>query len=126
MSAEALQLCQRFPWPGNVRQLRNVIERLVITCREVEVGVSHLPEFLRDYDRSATTFTVRPGTPLAEVEKLLIRQTLTHITSNREEAARALGISRRALQYKLKQYGLLEGPATNEVPAQEPERREKT
>ena len=39
MSAEALQLCQRFPWPGNVRQLRNVIERLVITCREVEVEV---------------------------------------------------------------------------------------
>ncbi len=65
MSAEALQLCQRFPWPGNVRQLRNVIERLVITCREVEVGVMHLPDFLRDYDRSATTFTVRPGTPLA-------------------------------------------------------------
>jgi len=104
MASEAVQLCQRFPWPGNVRQLRNVIERLVITCREVEVGVSHLPDFLRDYDRSMTTFTVRPGTPLAEVEKLLIRQTLTHVTSNREEAARALGISRRALQYKLKQY----------------------
>jgi transcriptional regulator with PAS, ATPase and Fis domain len=109
MSAEALQLCQRFPWPGNVRQLRNVIERSVITCREVEVGVEHLPDFLREYDRNTTTFTVRPGTPLAEVEKLLIRQTLTHITSNREEAAQALGISRRALQYKLKQYGLLEG-----------------
>jgi DNA-binding NtrC family response regulator len=111
MSAEAMQVCQRFPWPGNVRQLRNIIERLVITCREVEVGVSQLPDFMRDYDRHATTFMVRPGTPLAEVEKLLIRQTLTHVTSNREEAARALGISRRALQYKLKQYGLLEGKA---------------
>jgi DNA-binding NtrC family response regulator len=122
MGSEALQLCQRFPWPGNVRQLRNVIERLVITCREVEVGVSHLPDFLRDYDRSSTTFTVRPGTPLAEVEKLLIRQTLTHVTSNREEASRALGISRRALQYKLKQYGLLEPPATEKPAAQEPER----
>ena len=105
-----------------MRQLRNVIERLVITCREVEVGVSHLPDFLREYDRNATTFTVRPGTPLAEVEKLLIRQTLTHVTSNREEAARALGISRRALQYKLKQYGLLEGPVPSEQPAPEPER----
>jgi DNA-binding NtrC family response regulator len=121
LSSGALQLCQRFPWPGNVRQLRNFIERLVITCREVEVVVSHLPDFLRDYDRSSTTFTVRPGTPLAEVEKLLIRQTLTHVTSNREEAARALGISRRALQYKLKQYGLLEGPATEQPPAQEPD-----
>jgi DNA-binding NtrC family response regulator len=108
LSAEALQLCQRFTWPGNVRQLRNVIERLVITCPGVEVEVSQLPDFLREYDRKATTFTVRAGTPLAEVEKLLIRQTLTHLTSNREEAAQALGISRRALQYKLKQYGLLE------------------
>jgi len=44
------------------------------------------------------------------VERMLIRQTLTHVTSNREEAAKALGISRRALQYKLKQYGLLQEP----------------
>jgi len=108
MSAEALQLCQRFPWPGNVRQLRNVVERLVIICHEVEVGVSQLPDFLREYDRNTTTFAVRPGTPLAEVEKMLIRQTLTHVTSNRDKAARVLGISRRALQYKLKHYGLLE------------------
>lgn len=108
MSAEALQLCQRFPWPGNVRQLRNNIERLVITCREAMVEVEHLPDFLREYDRNSTTFSVRPGTPLAEVERMLIRQTLTHVTSNREEAAKALGISRRALQYKLKQYGLLQ------------------
>ncbi len=113
MSAEALQLSQRFPWPGNVRQLRNAIERLVITCRESVVQVEHLPDFLRDYDRKTTTFTVRAGTPLAQVEKMLIRQTLTHVTANREDAAKALGISRRALQYKLKQYGLLdlENPA---------------
>ena len=108
MSPETLQLCQRFPWPGNVRQLRNVIERLVITCREPVVEVEHLPDFLRDYEQSTAEFTVRPGTPLAEVEKMLIRQTLTHITRNRAEAARTLGISRRALQYKLKEYGLLE------------------
>jgi DNA-binding NtrC family response regulator len=84
----------------------------VITCRESTVAVEHLPDFLRDYDRNSTTFTVRAGTPLAEVERMLIRQTLTHVTSNREEAARALGISRRALQYKLKQYGLLPEPAS--------------
>ena len=111
MSAEALQLCRRFPWPGNVRQLRNVIERLVLTCHDAEVDVPRLPDFLREYDRNTTTFMVRPGTPLAEVEKQLIRQTLAHVTCNREEAARALGISRRALQYKLKEYGLLPEPA---------------
>jgi DNA-binding NtrC family response regulator len=117
ISPEAMQLCQRFPWPGNVRQLRNVVERLVITCRDAVVRVEHLPDFLREYDRNLTTFTVRPGTPLAEVEKLLIRQTLTHVTSNREEAAKALGISRRALQYKLKQFGLL---APDETLAEDP------
>ena len=120
MSPEALQVCQRYPWPGNVRQLRNTVERLVITCRELVVDVVHLPDFLRDYDQKTTTFTVRPGTPLAEVERMLIRQTLLHVTSNREEAATALGISRRALQYKLKQYGLLDD-AGGETRAEEVE-----
>jgi DNA-binding NtrC family response regulator len=107
LSSEAIQLCQRYPWPGNVRQLRNMMERLVITCRKSVVEVRDLPDFLREHDQSTVTFTVRPGTPLAEVEKLLIRQTLTHVAASREQAAKALGISRRALQYKLKRYGLL-------------------
>ena len=115
MSAEAMQLCQRFPWPGNVRQLRNMIERLVITHRSSTIEVADLPDFLRAHDQSATTFAVRPGMSLAEVEKLLIRQTLTHVTSNRDEAAKVLGISRRTLQYKLKQYDLLkESPEAGE------------
>jgi two-component system response regulator HydG len=102
-----MQLCQRFPWPGNVRQLRNAIERVVLTCREATIPVEDLPDFLRSHDQNTPSFTVRPDMTLAEAEKLLIRQTLTHVTSNREEAARRLGISRRSLQYKLKQYGLL-------------------
>jgi DNA-binding NtrC family response regulator len=110
MAAEALQLCQRFPWPGNVRQLRNLMERLVVTCRNSTIQIEELPEEIRQRDRSATTFLVRAGMTLAEAEKLLIRQTLTHVTDNREEAARVLGISRRALQYKLKEYGLLKEP----------------
>jgi DNA-binding NtrC family response regulator len=107
MSAEALRLCQRYPWPGNVRQLRNLMERLVITCRKTTIDLEDLPDEIRAHDQNATAFLVRAGMSLAEAEKLLIRQTLTHVTDNREEAARVLGISRRALQYKLKQYGLL-------------------
>jgi DNA-binding NtrC family response regulator len=106
MSAEALRLCQRFPWPGNVRQLRNLVERVVITCRNSSIETEDMPEEIRAHDQNATTFVVRAGMSLAEAEKLLIRQTLTHVTDNREEAARVLGISRRALQYKLKEYGL--------------------
>ncbi len=115
MSAEAIELCQRFPWPGNVRQLRYMIERLVITHRGSTIEVADLPDFLRAHDQSVTTFTVRPDMSLAEVEKLHIRQTLTHVTSNRDEAAKVLGISRRTLQYKLKQYDLLkESPEAGE------------
>lgn len=106
-SAEALQVCQRFPWPGNVRQLRNMVERVVVTCPAARVDVPDLPAFLLEHDKTTAIFTVKPGTRIDEVEKQLIRQTLTHVTDNREEAAKALGISRRALQYKLKQHGLL-------------------
>lgn len=107
IAAEAMQLCQRFPWPGNVRQLRNAIERLVVTSASSTITVADLPEFLRGHDEQTPTFAVRPGMTLAEAEKLLIRQTLMHVTANREEAARLLGISRRTLQYKLKHYELL-------------------
>jgi transcriptional regulator with PAS, ATPase and Fis domain len=109
VAPEALQQFQSFAWPGNIRQLRNVIERLIITCKEPCVELRHLPDFLRPDRMLSVTFTVRPGTPLAEVERRLIQQTLLHVTSNREAAAQALGISRRALQYKIKAYGLL-GP----------------
>ena len=108
LSEEATQVCLRYPWPGNVRQLRNAIERLVLTYTGPVVEARDLPDFLRAYDQTSTTFAIRPGMALAEAEKLLIRQTLRHVTSKREEAARLLGLSRRALQYKLKQYGLLE------------------
>ena len=107
LSADALLICQRFSWPGNVRQLRNMIERLVITCAGGTIEVNDLPEFLHIHEQNATSLTIRPGMSLAEVEKVLIRQTLTHLTANRAEAAKVLGISRRSLQYRLKRYGLL-------------------
>jgi DNA-binding NtrC family response regulator len=118
LSPEAMHLCQRFPWPGNVRQLRNVIERLVLTCHNSNIGVEELPDFLRQHDQTATAFAIRPGMTLAEVEKLLIRQTLAQVTANREEAAKLLGISRRSLQYKLKQYGLLNEEKVGDLAAQ--------
>jgi transcriptional regulator with PAS, ATPase and Fis domain len=110
MSPEALRVCQGYTWPGNVRELRNMMERLVITCPRAAIQVDDLPDLVRDQLQSATTFMVQPGMPLAEIEKLAIRQTLLHVTKNREAAAKILGLSRRALQYKLKRYGLLPAP----------------
>jgi len=112
LARDAMEACQRFAWPGNVRQMRNVAERLALTCHHPVVTVGDLPDFLQAHD-PATSFAVRPGMTLAEVEQLLIRQTLIKVPSNREETARLLGISRRSLQYKLKQYGLLDPPGAS-------------
>ena len=108
LSPEALRVCQSLPWPGNVRQLRNIVERVVVTCPRELVDVDDLPDDLRGTEETTPAFTLHPGMTLADAEKMLIAQTLRHVTSNRAEAAKCLGISRRTLQYKLKHYGLLE------------------
>jgi DNA-binding NtrC family response regulator len=95
----------RHPWPGNVRQLRNLIERLVVTVRATEIGVEHappLPAASAGRDAPNVLFSVAPGSSLAEVEASLIRETLARVTSNRRKAAEILGLSPRALAYKIK------------------------
>jgi transcriptional regulator with PAS, ATPase and Fis domain len=108
MSQEAIQFCQRFPWPGNVRQLRNLIERLVVICPGQVINADFLPDFLHRRDEQTHDLSFLPGMTLAEAEKVLIQRTLAHVGSHRGKAAGLLGISRRSLQYKLKQYGLLD------------------
>jgi len=105
-STEVVSILQTLPWPGNVRQLRNIVERLVVTIPRQTIGVEDLPSALVCSVRPERTFSIKPGMSLAQVEAELIRQTLVNVTSNRAEAAKKLGISRRALQYKIKSYGL--------------------
>ena len=105
-TSEVVSFFQTLPWPGNVRQLRNIIERLVVTVSRPAVGMDDLPETLVRSVRPEQSFTIRPGMTIAQVEAELIRETLLKATANREEAAQMLGISRRTLQYKLKEYGL--------------------
>ena len=95
-------------WPGNIRQLRNICERLVVTAPGATIQLADLPETLTRTSQRDKEFTVRAGLTLAQVEAELIRQTLQKVTRNRTEAARLLGISKRALQYKLKRYRLLD------------------
>jgi DNA-binding NtrC family response regulator len=94
----------RHPWPGNVRQLRNLIERLVVTVRTTDIGAEHAPPVptVSTANMATALFSVEPGCSIAEVESRLIRETLTRVTSNRRKAAEILGISPRALAYKLK------------------------
>jgi DNA-binding NtrC family response regulator len=92
------------PWPGNVRQLRNLIERLVVTVRDATIDAQHAPPIPSRIAAKSPSglFTVQPGDSIAEVEARLIRETLIRVTSNRRKAAEILGISPRALAYKLK------------------------
>jgi DNA-binding NtrC family response regulator len=115
-SPEVVNIFQTLPWPGNVRQLRNIVERLVVTIPRQTIGIDDLPSALICSVSPQRHFSVRPGMSLAQVEAELIRQTLINVTSNRAKAAQKLGISRRALQYKIKRYGLTaigghDGPA---------------
>lgn len=108
LSPEAMAHLVAHPWPGNVRELRNLIQRIVVTTPEHTVRPEHLPIQLAETTATSGHFSVRLGTSAAEVEAELIRQTLQRVTANRRKAAEILGISVRSLQYKLKQYNIVE------------------
>ncbi len=106
-TGEFLAQLARHPWPGNVRQLRNLIERLVVTVRATDIGAEHAPPVPAvsagpASQEAASLFSVPPGSSIAEMETRLIRETLARVTSNRRKAAEILGISPRTLAYKLK------------------------
>jgi len=103
LTSRALESLMANPWPGNVRQLENWIERAVVLAGADLVDVEHFPPVVRD-----TTAMPSPPPPrwlrLREVEKLYVLETLEQTRWNRAAAARLLGISVRGLQYKLQRY----------------------
>ncbi len=105
--ADAMRALIDYRWPGNVRELKNTVERIVVTSSEQEIKPEHLPLQIQSAREPSHSFTVGLGISIQEMEKRLIRETLTHVSSNRKQAASALGISLRTLQYKLKEYKLL-------------------
>lgn len=106
VSREAMQILVSARWPGNVRQLRNVIERLVVTLQGDVVQASDLPVELSP----ATTTESAPVKTLAEVteeaEKTAITAALASCDYHREKTAKLLGVSVRTLHYKMSRYGL--------------------
>jgi len=108
ISREALRLLVSYDWPGNVRELRNVMERLTVTVQDDTIHPAHLPAGVQFKGTTSKVVTLPLGRPMREIEREVIRRTLQEITSHREKAASILGISPRALHYKLKRYGLLE------------------
>jgi DNA-binding NtrC family response regulator len=134
LSPAVLEALSAHNWPGNIRELRNVLERAVIIAGEGAIELKHLPGFLQGLPKdgaaavaapSASTATPAPqednsdsvrfavGTTVEEAEKGLILRTLEHTRNNKTRAAEILGISLKTLHNKLKEYGAKEyGAAT--------------
>jgi DNA-binding NtrC family response regulator len=99
---EVLQKLIDYAWPGNVRELENVIERAAVLCRAESLGLADLPDAVAQAAAappSAVQFPI--GTPLEEVERRLIRDTLAHTGGDKSLAAQLLGISTRTIYRKL-------------------------
>lgn len=105
-SPAAIGLIEQYRWPGNVRELRNAIERATLLARGEVILPEHLPPRVRGVSRGESAEEAAPEAPgsMAEVERNAILHALREHQYNRTAAARALGISRRTLIYKLSQY----------------------
>lgn len=119
-STDAMRALSSAPWDGNVRELRNLVESLVVLAPSDEIGVEHLPDEYRSggerSDEGAATPSGSEAPPagerpltMDEIERRAILSALERSGGNRTQAAEALGIGLRTLQRKLKEYGVAGG-----------------
>jgi DNA-binding NtrC family response regulator len=94
----------RYSWPGNVRELRNAMERAALLSAGELILPEHMPAKVRAGAESSPTVEPHDAQRLAEIERQAIFQALRKYDYNRTETAKALGISRRALIYKLQRF----------------------
>lgn len=111
LSREARDLLMRYDYPGNVRELENIIERAVVISRGEVLTLEDLPfeATLPSSTMEGDAAPAQEGTlqhAVETLEKQMIRDALEKAAFNQTQAARALGLSERALRYKLKKYGL--------------------
>ncbi|MGH1362642.1 MAG: sigma-54 interaction domain-containing protein [Calditrichia bacterium] len=102
LTADAIQSLKGYHWPGNIRELENAMERAVILTKNQKVGGE---SFQLNRPQKMNTLI---GKPLKEIEKHVILKTLEITDDNRTKAADLLGVSRRWLQYRLKEWGLVD------------------
>jgi len=117
ISADAVDLLAGYRWPGNIRELRNTLEKMVVLARGDRLGLRDVPLNIRQAVRGSESITATPrplrsavassgvGHSLADTEKAMILQAIEQQGGNRTKAAEVLGISRRTLHRKLRQYG---------------------
>ncbi len=102
----SIERLQRYDWPGNARELRNVIERSMIFSRDSVIRVEELEN--PQQPAHADSVGLPRGLTLAEVERLYIDATVKELGGNITEAARQLGISRKVLWQRRKRHGLMD------------------
>jgi DNA-binding NtrC family response regulator len=102
---ECLDALKSHPWPGNVRQLRNVIERATVLCRGPVIKVGDLPaEFRNSGQRETAILQIRLGTSMDDVERELISRTIDFAGGNKTRAAEILGVTPKTLYNRLERY----------------------
>lgn len=107
LSPEAVEALARYSWPGNVRQLINVIEQAVVLTDEDTITPAHLPAIPRPPSGPPSHHRHESAiVPLKDVERQYIEFVIKHFDGHRANAAQALGISERGLYRKLNEYGL--------------------
>ncbi|GGG19423.1 sigma 54-interacting transcriptional regulator [Paenibacillus abyssi] len=109
LSANVLEKLQHYPWPGNIRELHNVIERLVVTIDDPMISLKHVPEYIKNNAAEIKDVEVHRLLPLKEaVEKverdLLEMAKVRYISTTR--MAEALGVNQSTISRKLQQYGI--------------------
>lgn len=110
LPAHLIPYFTNYNWPGNVRQLENVVERIVLLTRSSEISPDVLPEFLR-FNSSTEVPAPLPeqGMTLEAMERDLILRTLAKFDGNQTQTARYLGLTRRTLTYRLKKHKIEPG-----------------
>lgn len=108
LSAELQQYLANHTWPGNVRQLRNCLESMVVLSKSGHLTMNDLPDMLRNGEAVQAGIVIPEGIRLEELERTAIQQTLSRNHGNRTHSAKSLGMSVRTLQRKLKAWGIRE------------------
>ncbi len=110
VSSEAIKTLQNYEWPGSVRELENIIERILALATDSEITIANIPEYIsgRFYEPSGTTINIpEEGIALDTVERMVIKEILQRTGGNRSKTARMLQIPRHVLLYRLKKFGLV-------------------
>ena len=108
ISPQAAEKIAAYRWPGNVRELRNIIERAVALTRYDRLAVEDLPDKIRDYQSTQVFIGGSDPSelvPMDEMERRYILQVLEAVEDNKTLAAKILGLDRKTLYRKLRQYG---------------------